>query len=236
MPLLDVRELTSGYDLVEVVHRVGLFVEAREVVSLLGANGAGKSTTLMTISGVIRATGGTITFDGQDITGVPGHRVSRLGLAHVPEGRRVFPEMSVEENLLTGALGVRAKGDRADRLARSYDLFPRLGERRSQLAGSLSGGEQQMTAIARALMADPKLVMFDEPSLGLAPALVETTFDTIERVRDLGVGVLLVEQNAGEALDISDRAYVMEQGRIVISGTATEVAADDAVREAYLGI
>lgn len=235
MPLLEVQNLVSGYGLVEVVHGVSLTVSAGEVVSLLGANGAGKSTTLMTISGVVPTTSGTIVFDGQDISSLPGHKVARLGLAHVPEGRRVFPAMSVEENLLTGALQL-SKQVRQERLARSYELFPRLGERRTQRAGSLSGGEQQMTAIARALMADPTLVMFDEPSLGLSPALAETTFETIGKVRGLGCGVLLVEQNAGEALEVSDRAYVMEQGRIVIEGPATEIAGNDAVREAYLGV
>lgn len=236
MPLLDIRDLVSGYGQITVVRGVSLAVHGREVVSLLGANGAGKSTTLMTISGVIAAQSGTVEFLGQDITRLAGHQVARLGLAHVPEGRRVFPEMSVDENLLTGALHARPKSLRIERLQRSYDLFPRLGERRNQLAGSLSGGEQQMTAIARALMTDPSVVMFDEPSLGLAPSLVETTFATIQTIRDTGVGVLLVEQNAGEALEISDRAYVMEQGRIVVSGAADAVAADDGVREAYLGV
>lgn len=236
MPLLEICELVSGYGPITVVHGTSLTVDEREVVSLLGANGAGKSTTLMTISGVVPAQSGTVWFQGVDITGMAGHKVARLGLAHVPEGRRIFPEMSVEENLLTGALHARPKSVRHARIERSYDLFPRLGERRNQLAGSLSGGEQQMTAIARALMSDPALVMFDEPSLGLAPSLVETTFATIQTIRDSGVGVLLVEQNAGEALEISDRAYVMEQGRIVVSGAADAVAADPGVREAYLGI
>lgn len=235
MPLLEVQALVAGYGMAEVVHGISLDVSAGEIVSLLGTNGAGKSTTLMTISGIVTASAGVIRFDAEEITNLPGHAVSRLGLAHVPEGRRVFPAMSVEENLLTGGLQV-SKHLRRDRLQRSYDLFPRLGERRHQLAGSLSGGEQQMTAIARALMADPKLVMFDEPSLGLSPALAETTFETIVRVRDLGCGVLLVEQNAGEALDISDRAYVMEQGQIVLEGPADEVAENEAVREAYLGV
>lgn len=236
MPLLEVHGLEAGYGQIVVVRGVSLVVDAGEVVSLLGANGAGKSTTLMTISGVVRAKSGSIMFDGEEIGRMSGHAVARLGLAHVPEGRRVFPEMSVEENLLCGALQIRPRSRRRDLLQRSYDLFPRLGERRSQLAGSLSGGEQQMTAIARALMSEPSVVMFDEPSLGLAPSLVETTFDTIVTVRSTGVGVLLVEQNAGEALEISDRAYVMEQGRIVVSGDASAVAADEAVREAYLGV
>ncbi|MGD9999325.1 MAG: ABC transporter ATP-binding protein [Ilumatobacteraceae bacterium] len=236
MPLLEVDGLVAGYSSITVLHGISLSVEAHEVVCLLGANGAGKSTTLMTISGVVPVTSGRVMFAGTDITGYRGHAVARLGLAHVPEGRRVFSEMTVEENLLAGAMFVRPKSLRRERLERSFELFPRLRERRGQLAGSLSGGEQQMTAIARALMSDPAMVMFDEPSLGLSPALVDATFETITNIARTGVGVLLVEQNAGEALEISDRAYVLEQGAIVLDGVAADLANDERVREAYLGV
>lgn len=236
MPLLEVVGLQAGYGQIEVLHGISLVVEASEVVAVLGANGAGKSTALLTISGLVPTSAGTVCFDGEDITGLPGHAVARKGLAQVPEGRRVFPQMSVEENLLMGAIQVRAKDIRKERMVRVFDLFPKLEQRRAQLAGSLSGGEQQMVAIGRALMADPKMVMLDEPSLGLAPTLVETTFETIVTIKEAGLGVLLVEQNAGEALEISDRAYVMEQGSIVLSGPAAEVKDDAGVREAYLGV
>jgi branched-chain amino acid transport system ATP-binding protein len=236
MPLLEVTDLEAGYGQIRVLHGISLYVERSEVVAVLGANGAGKSTTLLTISGVVGVSAGTVMFDGEDITSLPGHLVARRGLAQVPEGRGVFPQMSVEENLIMGAIHERSKTVRRERLQRAYDLFPKLGQRRRQNAGSMSGGEQQMLAIGRALMAEPSMVMLDEPSLGLAPALVETVFDTIVTIREAGLGVLLVEQNAGEALEISDRAYVMEQGAIVLSGPAQEVKSNENVRAAYLGV
>ncbi|GHH63418.1 ABC transporter ATP-binding protein [Streptosporangium violaceochromogenes] len=236
MPLLEVVDLEAGYGQIRVLHGVSLHVERSEVVAVLGANGAGKSTTLLTVSGVVPVSAGTVRFGGEDITSLPGHLVARRGLAQVPEGRGVFPQMSVEENLVMGAIQERSKAVRRERLRRAYDLFPKLGERRRQNAGSLSGGEQQMLAISRALMAEPSMVMLDEPSLGLAPALVETMFETILTIREAGLGVLLVEQNAGEALEVSDRAYVMEQGAVVLSGPAAQVKANESVRAAYLGV
>lgn len=234
MPILEVSSLHVSYGGVTAVADVSLEVDRGEIVSLLGANGAGKSSTLMAISGVVSEQSGRITFDGQDLSQVPSHEIARRGLVQVPEGRRVFPEMTVAENLLVG--GAHARQTRSERIKQAYDMFPRLAERRAQEAGSLSGGEQQMLAVARALMSDPQLVMFDEPSLGLAPALVEATFETVRRVREAGLGVLLVEQNAGEALEVSDRAYVMENGRIALSGTATDVRSDPQVKSAYLGL
>lgn len=236
MPVLEVRDVHSGYGLVEVLHGVSLTVDENEIVALLGGNGAGKSTTLLTISGVVPTTAGTIHFRGEAVNGTAPHTVAQMGLAHVPEGRRLFPQMDVEENLLAGAIRQKNKRERHRLLEECYELFPRLRERRRQLAGSLSGGEQQMCAIARALMAEPELVVLDEPSLGLAPALVERTFETILTIKASGVGVLLVEQNAGEALEISDRAYVMEQGQIILDGPARDVERNEDVRSAYLGL
>ncbi|GAW49156.1 MULTISPECIES: ABC transporter ATP-binding protein [unclassified Nocardioides] len=235
MPLLEIESLGVSYGGVVAVRDISFHVDRGETVCLLGANGAGKSSTLMGISGVVAGRSGSVRFDGQEIGRSASHHIARAGLVQVPEGRRVFPAMTVLENLLLG--GIHAHADeRRGRVDRCYDLFPRLAERKEQAAGSLSGGEQQMLAIGRALMADPQLVMMDEPSLGLAPSLVEATFSTITRIRDEGLGVLLVEQNAGEALEVSDRAYVMETGEIVLSGTAEEVRKDPQVKSAYLGL
>lgn len=236
MSSLEVDDLVVSYGDNEVVHGVCLAVEPGEVVAVLGANGAGKSSTLLGISGVARRLGGTVRLDGRDLTHLPGHFVARAGIGHVPEGRRVFPEMTVRENLQVGARGVRSSAELRRRFDSAYELFPRLFERQRQRAGSLSGGEQQMVAIGRAIMGAPKALMLDEPSLGLSPAMVDLTFETIVKFRTWGVGVLVVEQNAGEALDISDRAYVMESGVITISGTAAELRANPKVRAAYLGI
>lgn len=236
MPLLEVSALRVSYGGVVAVHDVSLSVERGEIVCLLGANGAGKSSTLMAISGVLPDRDGTVTFDGRDLARVASHEIARLGLVQVPEGRRVFPEMTVAENLQIGGIRAPSAQVRTQRMERSYEMFPRLLERRDQLAGSLSGGEQQMLAVARALMSDPALVMLDEPSLGLSPALVEATFDTVRQVREAGLGVLLVEQNAGEALEVSDRAYVMENGRVVLSGPASQIRNDPQVKSAYLGL
>jgi branched-chain amino acid transport system ATP-binding protein len=236
MPLLEVESLSVSYGGVVAVRDVTLTVDKGEIVCLLGANGAGKSSTLMGISGVVPDRSGRVTFAGRDISASASHDIARDGLVQVPEGRRVFPEMTVTENLLVGGIHVKDSRVRAERLDRSFTLFPRLAERRSQAAGSLSGGEQQMLAVARALMAAPLLVTMDEPSLGLAPSLVDATFETIQRIRDDGLGVLLVEQNAGEALEVSDRAFVMEQGSIVLSGPAERVRLDPQVKSAYLGL
>jgi branched-chain amino acid transport system ATP-binding protein len=236
MPLLEVESLSVSYGGVVAVRDVTLTVDKGEIVCLLGANGAGKSSTLMGISGVVPDRSGRVTFAGRDISTSASHDIARDGLVQVPEGRRVFPEMTVTENLLVGGIHVKDSRERAERLDRSFTLFPRLAERRSQAAGSLSGGEQQMLAVARALMAAPLLVTMDEPSLGLAPSLVDATFETIQRIRDDGLGVLLVEQNAGEALEVSDRAFVMEHGSIVLSGPAERVRLDPQVKSAYLGL
>jgi branched-chain amino acid transport system ATP-binding protein len=236
MPLLEVESLSVSYGGVVAVRDVTLTVDKGEIVCLLGANGAGKSSTLMGISGVVPGRSGRVTFAGRDISASASHDIARDGLVQVPEGRRVFPEMTVTENLLVGGIHVKESRVRMERLDRSFTLFPRLAERRSQAAGSLSGGEQQMLAVARALMAAPLLVTMDEPSLGLAPSLVDATFETIQRIRDDGLGVLLVEQNAGEALEVSDRAFVMEHGSIVLSGPAERVRLDPQVKSAYLGL
>ncbi len=214
---------------------LSLEVKRGELVSLIGANGAGKTTTLKAISGVLRAAGGRITFDGEDITRASARRILELGIAHCPEGRRIFPYMTVRENL---EMGCFLRGDRAGieaDLKRLFERFPILDERRDQAAGTLSGGEQQMLAISRALMSRPKLVLFDEPSLGLAPNIVERTFDIIQQIRAEGVTVVMVEQNAAAALELSDRAYVMEQGAVALTGTGESLLHDPHVQKAYLG-
>jgi branched-chain amino acid transport system ATP-binding protein len=235
MPLLEVESLVVGYGGVVAVRGVSLTVDAREIVCLLGANGAGKSSTLMGISGIVPERSGSVRFAGQEVGRAASHQIARAGLVQVPEGRRVFPGLTVLENLLLGGIHADARARRA-RVERCYELFPRLAERQAQAAGSLSGGEQQMLAFGRALMADPQVVMMDEPSLGLAPSLVETTFSTIAKIRDEGLGVLLVEQNAGEALEVCDRGYVMENGSLVLAGTAAQLQDDAQVKSAYLGL
>ncbi|WP_035982109.1 ABC transporter ATP-binding protein [Bradyrhizobium sp. STM 3843] len=233
--MLEVRDMVCGYGGVTALHGISLEVKAGQLVALIGANGAGKSTTLRAISGLVPLRAGSIRFHGQDIGGVRPPRILAAGLAHCPEGRRVFPHMSVEENLDMGAY---LRSDRSEVAAdrdRIYSEFPRLAERRKQAAGTLSGGEQQMLAIGRALMSRPRLVMFDEPSLGLAPNIVERTFAIIRRIRDSGTTVLLVEQNAFAALDMCDYAFLLESGRIVLSGSGAELIANEHVRKAYLG-
>ncbi|MET0484904.1 MAG: ABC transporter ATP-binding protein [Candidatus Rokuibacteriota bacterium] len=233
--MLELSGLRAAYGPIEALRGIDLQVQAGELVCLLGANGAGKSTTLRTISGLLRPTAGRIVFDGRSIAGLEPGAILQAGIAHCPEGRRVFPYMSVEENLLMGAYVRRdGAGITAD-LERVCGHFPVLAERRRQAAGTLSGGEQQMLAIGRALMARPKLILFDEPSLGLAPTLVETTFAIIADIRRQGTTVLMVEQNAYLALRMADRAYVLETGRIVLAGAAADLMADDHVRRAYLG-
>jgi branched-chain amino acid transport system ATP-binding protein len=233
--VLTVEALTCRYGKVAAVRDLSIEVNRGELVTLIGANGAGKTTTLRAISGVLAPASGRITFLGEDITRASPKRILELGIAHCPEGRRVFPYMTVAENLEMGSyLRGDAAGIAAD-LAGLYDRFPVLHERRNQAAGTLSGGEQQMLAISRALMSRPKLVLFDEPSLGLAPNLVERTFDIVRDIRARGVTVVMVEQNAFAALELSDRSYVLEQGRVALSGTGAELLNDPHVKTAYLG-
>lgn len=238
--MLVVKDLHAGYGLSEVLVGTSLEVKPGTVVALIGANGAGKTTTMRAISGLITPTKGEVLLDGQPVHGLPASKIAHLGLAHAPEGRKVFAPLSVEDNLLLGAFrhlprffGFRQKG--AADLQHVYDLFPRLAERRGQLAGTLSGGEQQMLAIGRALMARPKVMLLDEPSMGLAPVIVQEVFRTIRRLKAEGMTMLLVEQFARTALEVADYAYVMERGRIAVEGTPAELQRDERVVAAYLG-
>ena len=235
MALLTLSDIRVRYGSVEALHGINLKVDEGEIVTILGANGAGKSTTLLTISGLVRPSAGEILFDGKPLLQLPSHEVVGLGIAQAPEGRRVFGAMSVLENLRLGAFSIRDRQRSERTLEWIFDLFPRLLERRSQLAGTLSGGEQQMLAIGRALMAEPRLLLLDEPSLGLAPLLVRSIFDTVRAINRRGVTVLLVEQNARAALKLATRGYVLEVGRVVREDTAENLLADAGVREAYLG-
>ena len=237
--MLIVENLYAGYGKVQVLHGLSMQVPDGKLVTLIGSNGAGKTTTLRALSGMIQPTGGRISLGGADITGLPSHAITRRGLAHSPEGRRVFPTLSVADNLEMGAFprltGSRPRGDVKGDQARMYELFPRLAERRAQLAGTLSGGEQQMLAMARALMLQPDVLLLDEPSMGLAPKLVEEVFATIVRLKAARTTMLLVEQFAAAALDVADYGYVMENGRLSASGDAQQLKDDPAVRAAYLG-
>ena len=233
--MLTVEGLECRYGKVAAVRDLSLEVRKGELVSLIGANGAGKTTTLKAISGVLAPSAGRIVFEGEDITRASARRVLELGIAHCPEGRRVFPYMTVRENLEMGCYLRKDKARIEADMLRLYERFPILRERRAQAAGTLSGGEQQMLAISRALMSRPKLVMFDEPSLGLAPNLVERTFDIIRQIRAEGVTVIMVEQNAAAALELSDRSYVLEQGSVSLTGTGQALLDDPHVRQAYLG-
>lgn len=233
--LLTIEGLHAGYGAVEVLRGVDLRIAPGELVALLGSNGAGKTTLNSVVSGLVPTWRGRVMFDGQDLTGAHYRRVVQAGLIQVPEGRKVFPNLSVLENLELGAF-TRARARRADNLVRVFDTFPRLRERQSQLAGTMSGGEQQMLAIGRGLMAEPQLLILDEPSLGLSPLLVEEMFALIAQLRASGLAVLLVEQNVGQSLEIADRAYVMENGSIRFSGTSAELLASDTLRQAYLGV
>ena len=234
MEILKVENMNVYYGAIHAIKGISFHVDQGEVVTLIGANGAGKSTTLQTVSGLLRSRTGSIQFCGENISNVPSHKIVEKGLAQVPEGRRIFLQMSVEENLEMGAYTQSAAGVDAD-LEKVYAQFPRLKERRRQIAGTLSGGEQQMLAIGRALMSHPRLLMLDEPSMGLAPILVEQIFDIIRQLHKEGTTILLVEQNAQMALSVADRAYVMETGNITLSGTGAELAASDEVKKAYLG-
>jgi branched-chain amino acid transport system ATP-binding protein len=237
--MLEVRNLVAGYGKVKVLHALSLEVAKGQLVTLIGSNGAGKSTTLRAISGMIRPEAGEILLNGKNIAGLASHDITRLGMAHSPEGRRVFPTLSVSDNLLLGAFprltGARPKGDVTADFDKMIELFPRLKERRDQLAGTLSGGEQQMLAMARALMLSPEVLLLDEPSMGLAPRLVEEVFATIARLKAARITMLLVEQFAAAALEVADFGYVIENGRIAGSGPAASLKNDPAVRAAYLG-
>lgn len=232
--ILKVDNINVYYGAIHAIKGVSLEVNEGEIVTLIGANGAGKTTTLQAISGLLHTATGEIDFNGENINKVPAHKIVEKGLAQVPEGRRIFLQMSVKENLEMGAY-TQPAGTVSESIKNVYELFPRLHERRHQIAGTLSGGEQQMLAMGRALMSKPKLLMLDEPSMGLAPILVEQIFDIIKEMHKKGTTILLVEQNAQMALSIADRAYVMETGKITLSGTGAELASSDSVRKAYLG-
>ena len=233
--MLEIKDLNVFYGAIHALKGISLTVEEGELVSLIGANGAGKTTTLHTISSLLTAASGSITLDGKDLQKVAPNKIISMGLAHVPEGRHVFARMTVEENLRMGAYIIKDQKKISENLENVYSHFPRLKERSRQLAGTLSGGEQQMLATGRALMTDPKIVLMDEPSMGLSPLLVKEIFSIIQELHESGITILLVEQNAKMALAVSDRAYVLETGCISMSGKASELAEDDRVRKAYLG-
>ena len=235
MAMLEVKDLKVYYGMIQAIKGVSFHVNEGEVIALMGANGAGKTTILHTISGLLTPKEGTVTFEGKDIVKIPGHKIVSMGMAHVPEGRRVFAQQTVEENLLLGAYARKDKDGIQKDLEHVYDLFPGLLERKKQLAGTLSGGEQQMLAMARALMSRPKILLMDEPSMGLSPLLVKEIFHIIQDINKDGTTILLVEQNAKMALAIADRAYVLETGKISLEGTGEELSASEEVRKAYLG-
>jgi branched-chain amino acid transport system ATP-binding protein len=234
--MLELTRINAGYGGFQALLRVSLEVRSGEAVAVIGPNGAGKTTLMRVISGLIRPMQGQIAFNGISLLATPAHRIVELGIAHVPENRRLFPRMSVEDNLRIGAFTPRARAEFHDRLAFVYELFPRLEERRRQFAGTLSGGEQQMCAIGRALMSQPRLLLLDEPSAGLAPLIVQQVFVLIERIRASGLTVLIVEQNVRQVLRVVDRAYLLEAGTIRASGAAQELLASEAINEAYLGV
>lgn len=234
MALLEVRDLEVFYGVIRAIKGISFDVNEGEVIALIGANGAGKTTTLHTITGLIPSKSGTITYDGKDITKMPGHKLVPMGIAHVPEGRRVFAQLTVYQNLKLGAYTRNDKKEFDETLKMIYSRFPRLEERKNQMAGTLSGGEQQMLAMGRALMSHPRMIVMDEPSMGLSPIFVNEIFDIIQKIKSDGTTVLLVEQNAKKALSIADRAYVLETGNIVLSGDAKVLMNDDAVKKAYL--
>ena len=235
MAMLEVRDLQVYYGMIHAIKGISFDVNQGEVIALIGANGAGKTTTLHTITGLLAPKSGSVLFEGKDIAKVPAHKIVSMGMAHVPEGRRVFAELSVYENLKMGAYTRKDKKEIEESLANVYKRFPRLEERKNQMAGTLSGGEQQMLAMGRALMSKPKIILMDEPSMGLSPIFVNEIFDIIRAVSESGTTVLLVEQNAKKALSISDRAYVLETGTITMSGKAKDLLEDEAVKKAYLG-
>ncbi|MFI7016722.1 ABC transporter ATP-binding protein [Streptomyces sp. NPDC050164] len=233
--LLEVEDLRAAYGKIEAVKGISFSVAAGQVVTLIGTNGAGKTTTLRTLSGLLKPTSGKIIFDGKPLTGVAAHKIVALGLAHSPEGRHIFPRLTIFENLQLGAFLRKDKEGIEKDIQRAYDLFPILGERRNQAAGTLSGGEQQMLAMGRALMSQPKLLMLDEPSMGLSPIMMQKIMATISELKSQGTTILLVEQNAQAALSLADQGHVMEVGNIVLSGTGQDLLHDESVRKAYLG-
>ena len=234
--MLELKSIDAGYGGFQALFAVTMDVKAGEAVAVIGSNGAGKTTLLRVISGLLAPTAGAMTMEGVDLVATAPHRIIETGIAHVPEGRRLFPRLSVEDNLRMGAFIPAARKRFAERLDYVYSLFPRLKERRAQLAGTMSGGEQQMCAIARTLMSGPKLVLLDEPSMGLAPVIVAQVFDLVKRIRSEGYTVLIVEQNVSQVLKVVDRAYLLEVGRIKAAGSAAELAASDDIRKAYMGL
>ena len=234
--MLELKGVSAAYGSVPASSQVSININAGEAVGLLGANGAGKSTTLRAISGLVALSSGSISFDGVDVASLPPYRIPELGIAHVPEGRQVFPEMTVQENLEIGAFVPKAKAERTKTMELVYEIFPRLAERKRQLAGTMSGGEQQMLAVGRGLMLKPRLLMLDEPSLGLAPVMTDVTFEKIAEIHKMGTAILLVEQNVSRALSLVDRAYVLESGRVIMHGGSKELANNKQVQAAYLGI
>ncbi len=235
MAMLEVKNLEVYYGVICALKGISFEVNEGEIVSLIGANGAGKTTMMQSIVGLIPKKNGIVTFEGHDITKTPCHKIVKMGMTQVPEGRRIFQELTVYENLMMGAYTIKDQQQFKTDLEATFDRFPRLAERRNQIAGTLSGGEQQMLAMSRAIMCHPRLLMLDEPSMGLSPLLVDQVFEIIKDINRDGTTILLVEQNAGKSLAISDRAYVMENGNIVLSGTGAELAASENVRKAYLG-
>lgn len=235
MTMLEIKDLEVFYGMIQAIKGISFEVNQGEVIALIGANGAGKTTTLQTITGMLQAKKGHIIFEGTDITKVPGHKIVSMGMAHVPEGRRVFSHLTVYENLKLGAFTRKDKNEIEETLQKVYKSFPRLEERKNQLAGTLSGGEQQMLAMGRALMSKPRIILMDEPSMGLSPIFVEEIFRIIREISAAGTTVLLVEQNAKKALSIADRAYVLETGNIVLSGDAEELMNNESIKKAYLG-
>lgn len=235
MAMLEVKDLEVYYGVIQAIKGVSFEVNQGEVIALIGANGAGKTTILHTVTGLLSPKRGSVVFEGKEITKVPAHKIVSMGMAHVPEGRRVFAELSVYENLKMGAYTRKDKKEIEESLANVYKRFPRLEERKNQMAGTLSGGEQQMLAMGRALMSKPKIILMDEPSMGLSPIMVNEIFDIIRAVSESGTTVLLVEQNAKKALSIADRAYVLETGNIVLEGKAEDLLENDSIKKAYLG-
>ena len=235
MALLEIKDLEVNYGVIKAIKGVSFDVNEGEIIALIGANGAGKTTMLHTITGLIQAKKGSIVFDGKELTKTPPHKIVSMGMAHVPEGRRIFQQLSVLENLKLGAYTRKDKSEIASTLKMVYERFPRLEERKNQVAGTLSGGEQQMLAMGRALMSKPRIILMDEPSMGLSPLLVSEIFDIIKVINESGTTVLLVEQNAKKALSIADRAYVLETGNITLSGDAKDLINDESVKKAYLG-
>ena len=235
MSMLEIRDLVVNYGAINAIKGVSFDVNQGEVIALIGANGAGKTTILHTITGLVKAKSGSVMFEGKELLKTPPHKIVEMGMAHVPEGRRIFQQLSVYKNLSLGAFTRTDKGDFEANLKMVYEKFPRLEERKKQIAGTLSGGEQQMLAMGRALMSQPKIILMDEPSMGLSPLFVTEVFDIIEEIKKSGTTVLLVEQNAKKALEIADRAYVLETGKIALSGDAKELMNNDSVKKAYLG-